>query len=257
MFNLFTTSSPLLSGVHAVLADPKESKEPLPSAFSTAAEVKAPAIPTSAVTAVPRPLATARALMRGRLLGKIVPTTFGWSSTFNTTAAGTFNTTANVNSLPTILGEFINWAALFDEFFVHKMALHYIPFDRYQVLDGVTIGTQHTSTPLVAVPLFHGVATYGSMVGSLENELSQPFSSADPFRITWLNAEDPRTKMLVNPSTSVAGPTQGWCLTQATPASAYTGQVQFISSNAIGPGTGVIAAGQLYYRWSVSFRVRA
>jgi len=209
------------------------------------------------VSDVPKLLVGYRNMARSMLNPrKAYRTTFGWEGSFSTNGSGTISTTANVLTLPTVLGEFVNYAALFDEFFVESMATHYIPNSRYQYVPSVTLGTSNSNVPLVSVLLYNGVATYGTMVGACENVTYKAHSSGDPFRRTWVNPLLASECVLVNTSTSASTPAaEGWCLTSATPASTYCGQIQYISSNAV--TSGAVQLGQLFYKFKVLFRLRA
>lgn len=196
-----------------------------------------------------------RSLGRGKSAGMIkISTQLGTSLDFVTLGTGQINASVAVATIASVT-EFPLWASLFDEYFVTRMRVVYVPFNRYQFNSVTPPATTETSVPFTSYPLFHGVSAYGTMAASVENGGVAFHTSADPFTVHWVNNESPSSGVMVNPSTSVAGPTQGWCLTSATPAAAYQGSINFLSSALLGTAAAK-AFGNLFVKWEVIFRVR-
>jgi hypothetical protein len=187
---------------------------------------------------------------------KVYPATLGWTASAQTMGTGAINNNIAVSVVATVLSEFVSFAALFDEFYVKSMTVRFEPLSRYNSIPTAVVGVSQTSVPLVSVPLFNGASAYSSMVAATENRLATVHSSSDAFTAKWTNTTSSKDTVVVNASTSLATPVQGWCLTSATPASGYTGFIMFISSSALG-STSVQTYGQYFVKWNLLFRLRA
>jgi len=175
----------------------------------------------------------------------------------NTSSVGVINF-AITNSGLSGLSEFSAFATLFDEFFVHSMTIRFVPRSRYQYVPAETSpATSVVNTLLTVTPLFHGTPGYASSATAMENERTMVTSTADPFSFVWKNNESPSAGTVVADTSSSVLPSQGWCLTAASPASLYTGTIQGLGATPIGPGTGVVSFADVAVIYDVSFRVRA
>jgi hypothetical protein len=210
-------------------------------------ESKGPSSSSAPATVVP--------MLRSVIGSRLYRMHFGWAASFTTLATGQVNYISQNNQLP-VLAEFTSAATLFDEFFVESMRLEYHPISRYQFIPTAGPSTTLSSVPFAAVPLYHNVGQYTSMVAAMNCPAAKVGTTADPFVITWRNNEDARAGVLVSPTTVSPTPTQGWCLTASAPAALYLGQVQFISSVNAGDAS-IKTLGQVFYRWSVLMRIRA
>jgi hypothetical protein len=149
------------------------------------------------------------------------------------------------------------FAILFDEFFIHSMRIRYQPRARYapQYL-GTAALAGPSSVGVVVASLFHGAATYGTPGAAVDNATHTIGHTGDPWEHVWKNNESPKSTVVVNGSSGSTTPSQGWCLTAATPTASYTGQVQIIGM----ANTAYVVAsllGDLVVDYDVSFRNRA
>jgi hypothetical protein len=169
--------------------------------------------------------------------------------------SGIVNSSLAVNVVA-LISEFTSFATIFDEFFVGSMRCDYMPISRYQYPAGTLLATQAANQPMTVSALYHGAGAYINTAGAMNNPTTQWGSTGDPLSITWRNNENPNSEVVVASSTSSSTPTQGWCLTSATPAQAYTGFVQYLTT-----GTTPLALstpiGSVGVRWTVMFRARA
>jgi hypothetical protein len=177
----------------------------------------------------------------------------------STVTSGLVSVSYNVNSVAGI-AEFSSWANLFDEFFVHSMTIHYEPIDAFQspYLSSVlsTPVTGATSVPCYIVSLYHAAATYGTPSPMANNSSVKVVHTARPWTHVWKNNENPKAGVLPAGGTGSTLPTQGWCLTSATPASNYTGTAQLFGHLAtIYPASTTLGTITLFY--DVTFRARA
>jgi len=189
--------------------------------------------------------------------GKTMPFTLRSAQNLSTTVTtGVINqsvTVANVASLP----EFADLAGLFDEFFVKRLKLSYQPVSRYapQFISSAT-AVGPASVPLGLASLFHGAPAYATIAAQTENKTFEYAHSGDPWTYSWRNNEKSKSTVLVASSTSSALPSQGWCLTSATPAALYTGFAQVLGAAATGFATATVV-GVLVIEYDCLFRARA
>jgi len=200
-------------------------------------------------------------LMRGMLTGKSGRSkeyrmTLRTSATFLTSATGVLNSVIPVANLAAIT-EFASFAVLFDEFFVKSMTVDYTPVNEYQFPVGTSPSTNQTSTDMARVSLWHGATGYSTYNSLVENATMSHSSSMKRWAHTWRNNESPQGGIVVTSSTSSAVPSQGWCLTAATPAAAYTGSIQTLGVTALGTGSASVFLGTAVVSWDVLFRARA
>lgn len=179
----------------------------------------------------------------------------GNSASMVTTGSGSVNLNTSNSSLSS-LGEWGSWAALFDEFFVLAIEIEFVPTSMFQYGIGYAAGTNLTSVPITVTSLHHGVSAYSSMATAMENATTKVRNTATPWRYTWKNVESPRSGIVISPELSGAVATQGWCLTAATPAALYTGFVQYLGSDILGPASST-QFGRVLIRYEVLFRLRA
>jgi len=172
--------------------------------------------------------------------------------------SGYINSSAAINNV-TALAEFTSLATLFDEFFVLRMKIQYMPFSRYQAPLTFGLGSEQSNIPIGMASLHHGQTAYtaGGLGTMANNSTFMVATTGDPWEYTWKNVEKPDEGTLVTSSTSTATPSQGWCLTAATPAAAYTGFVQFLSTNTGQALPASTPVGQLFCYFYCLFRTRS
>jgi hypothetical protein len=154
--------------------------------------------------------------------------------------------------------EFASWAALFREFFVKSMTVTYLPQSKYQGPIGFVSSptlTQAAGQPFLVLPVYHGVSPPTTVAAAAENMDVKHVSTFDAFKFTWKNIEKSSVDTVISPVTGTATPTQGWCLSDSTSASAYTGALLFLSQAATGSVSSAVV-GQFLVRYKVLFRYR-
>jgi hypothetical protein len=188
--------------------------------------------------------------------GTVIQAELGTYIALPLSAAGFVNATIAVSTLSSVT-EFSSWAALFREFFVKSMTVHYYPQSRYQGPIGFvnTTLTQAAGQPMLVLPYHHGVTVPSTTAAAAENLDVKHHSTFDPFKMAWKNIEKPNEGTLVSPVTGTATPTQGWCLSDSTSSSAYTGGLLFISQGTTGSVSSAVV-GQFLVRYKVLFRYR-
>jgi len=197
---------------------------------------------------------TTRSLLRS--MRRPYSTVLATAVTLNTLTSGKVNGAISNSSLAG-LSEFPSFATLFDEFFITRFVVRFAPVSRYQYPVNALPTLGVTSAGLTLTALHHGVPGYSTSATAMENATTSVLNTSDPWSYTWSNVERPSVSTVVAPETSAATPTQGWCLTSATPAALYTGNVQLLTDDVIGPGGTMITIGRLYVLYHVMFRLRA
>jgi hypothetical protein len=193
----------------------------------------------------------------GMRSGKTIAVELGTYISLPLSAAGFINATIAVSTVSSVT-EFASFAALFREFFVKSMTLKYMPQSRYQgpigFVNSPTL-TQAAGQPFLVLPVHHGVSPPTTVAAAAENMDVRHVSTFDPFTFTWKNLEKSSVDTVISPVTGTATPTQGWCLSDSTAASAYTGAILFLSQAATGSVSSAIV-GQFLVRYKVLFRYR-
>jgi hypothetical protein len=179
----------------------------------------------------------------------------GSSAGMNTSGAGLVNLNTS-NATIHSLGEWSAWSTLFDEFFVLAIEIQFVPTSMFQYGIGAAPGTTLTSVPITVTSLHHGVSSYSTTATAMENATTRVHSTATPWTYVWKNVENPRSGVVVSPELSGSVATQNWCLTAATPAALYTGLVQYLGDDVLGPASAT-QFGRVLIRYDLLFRLRA
>jgi len=176
----------------------------------------------------------------------------------------TYDGSGLVNSVITnatlcLTADFVSYATVFNEFFVKSFHCRFQPFSEYGYPVGFvnTSGvatTQQWNIPLALVSLQHATPAYTTITSMAGNPSTRLSSTGVPWEHVWVNNEDYRSGVSEG-DVLTAFPTQGWCNTAATPASAYTGQVQLFSPTTSG-GVHSAGIGVVLVNAEFLFRVR-
>jgi len=143
----------------------------------------------------------------------------------SSSAAGAINSVITVNQLQ-FVADFISLSAVFQEFFVTSMSVHWQPVSLYNYPLSGAIGTNVSSLPFGCASLQHNQSTYSSLSGMADNYRLAFVNSGKEFQYSWVNDE-------LSKSTVVAASTgvvQSWC--ESSNVANYQGQMQFISQSA-------------------------
>jgi hypothetical protein len=234
------------------LTDIEEGKEDAPLEKTTSLLPASQGVPINFITLGLRPkMSKAMKITTGTTIIARLATYI----TLPLSSAGFINASIAVNTVASVT-EFASYAALFREFFVKSMWVHYQPQSRYQGPIGFVSSptlTQASGQPLLVAPIHHGI-TPPSTVGALaENPEVRHKNTSDPWTARWLNIEKPTA--VISPVASTGVPTQNWCLSDSTSAAAYTGSLLFLSQSVTGaPSSSVI--GQFLVQYELIFRYR-
>lgn len=192
----------------------------------------------------------------------------GRSINVATSASGVLNYQQAVSDIANT-SEWTSIDALFDEFFVHSMTVHFQPYNRHSSAGAgainttvnaaqvtSTAGSTVTSSGVYLVSLFNGATYYTSAAAMLANPTRALKMSDETWSYAWKNNTrfDPRGPAL---SSASAESWQGWTLISAT--SNYGGTVQMRTATDITYGDAVHAwnLGSIALIFDVSFRARA
>jgi hypothetical protein len=127
----------------------------------------------------------------------------------------------------TAVSSFTSLAALFDEFFIEAMEIHYQPQTRYQVLPSTTT-SEHNGTPLGIASQYLDVVAYTNINQMPANPTFKFAHSSSPFRYVWKN--NVKRSSAVSTEPDATHPSLSWVRTNATPAQYYGGAVNIIGS---------------------------
>jgi hypothetical protein len=185
-------------------------------------------------------------------LDKVVKTVIGSSVAQVANGSGFVNSVINI-SLVAGLSEFTSYATLFGEFFVTKVDIMWQPQSQYGSWSAGSAAA--TGQPLGVLSLHHGITAPTTIALASSNSSFKYAHTNHPWKYRWTNIEDPKSKVVISPTSTLATPTQAWCLTDATSSGAYTGQVQFISPTNLGV-TAALPLGTYIVKWEVLFRNR-
>jgi len=200
-------------------------------------------------------------------LGSVVAVNFSASAAKYTVQWAT-NATLLVNSLVNSQ-EWSSWDSVFDEFFVKRMNIKYVPVNKYSA-------NSSASTSSSGSPGY--VNTVGAVIAAFQHSQAAPADAStnassalnvwnhkvvdlgSPFLFRWKNVENFDWNGPVgDQSASRTG--QGWCTISA--ATLYGGQVWMATPEATGASAGVGTLtesgvpGHAFVTWDIAFRVRS
>lgn len=167
----------------------------------------------------------------------------------SSSGSGIVNSTIS-NSVLTSNSDFVSLSAVFNEYFVVKFTVHWMPVSRYQYPLGGSSTISVANLPIGKADLQHGQNAYSSLSALTENFAVQYHSTGDPFTDVWINTEKPTETVLA----SETAPTQSWNVVNN--ASNYQGTLQYLSQSAPPalPFTQVL--GTFMAHWEIIMRVR-
>lgn len=191
--------------------------------------------------------------MSGKGRGATYRVHVGTVATLTTGGGGVVNTVysnTGIASSP----EFIPYAALFDEFFIHSLQIGFEPLNQYMNTQASSF-TAPVSGMLLLAPLYHEALPYTVTADMANNVRVKKVHSGRTWTYTWRNNEDPKSGVLAAPFPSSSIPCQGWCLTAAAAAALYSGQIQ-VRNNFAFSGAASSVLGDVLVRWDVTFRAK-
>lgn len=169
----------------------------------------------------------------------------------SSSGAGIVNSTIS-NSVLVSQADFVSLSSVFNEYFVKKFTVHWMPVSRYQYPLGGTSSVSVANLPIGKADLQHGQAAYTNLAAMSDNFRVGYHSTGDPFTETWVNTEKISQETVV---TTLTAPTQSWCTTNN--ASNYQGTLQFLSQSAPPALPFSQVLGVFLVHFDVVFRVRA
>lgn len=171
-----------------------------------------------------------------------------------TTASGSINYSIAIGPVLSVIGEFSAFSGIFDEFFVKKMRMKYIPDSKYQYVPTTSPASSYTSQMICAVNLFHSSPQYTALAPAMNNATTRIHTTSDQFSHTWINNERYITGQ--GPTNEGAStPTQAWCAMSLIQAAQYQGNTQFIAGTTT-PMTTTTRFGQTQVIFDCLFRCR-
>ncbi len=188
-------------------------------------------------------------------LGTVQAVSTDSSGNWGGAVAGTTFPVANLNTA----AEWSSMQALFDEVFVERMRLDWMPHNRYTQynLQASAVSGAKYSVGVGFVSLHHGAATYTSFATCLVNPTLKLGYAGDPFTYEWVNIEKMTPQGYSGSVSGTAVVGQGWCNTNSTTFAAYSGTVQSIGCVAMGGYTTTVELGRMAIRYRLHFRNRA
>jgi hypothetical protein len=168
----------------------------------------------------------------------------------SSSGAGIVNSTIS-NSVLTSQADFVSLSAVFNEFFVIKFEVKWMPNSRYQYPLGGTSTLSIANLPIGKASLQHGQAAYSSMSALADNYAVGYHSTGDPFTESWINTESINSEVVP----TLTAPTQAWCTVNNV--ANYQGTLQFLSQSAPPALPFSQVLGTFMCHWDVVFRVRA
>jgi len=169
----------------------------------------------------------------------------------SSSGAGIVNSTIS-NSVLTSQADFVSLSAVFNEFFVDKFMVRWIPVSRYQYPLSGTSTLSIANLPLGKADLQHGQAAYTSLTAMSDNFAVGYYSTGDPFTEHWVNTEKSNTETVVS---SLTAPTQSWCTVNNV--ANYQGTLQFLTQSAPPALPFSQVLGTFMVHFDVLFRCRA
>jgi len=158
--------------------------------------------------------------------------------------------------------------AIFDEFFVHKVHVHYIPVNRFSAQSSAAASASGSpgfvnTLGCSITGLQHGNPAYSegntSWLNALASQQSKFVDLGAPFTFTWTNVENPNFSWS-GPADNTSG-TQMWM--NVTSSNPYGGLIQAFTPEATGASAGIATLtengiyGHVAIEYEVSFRVRS
>jgi hypothetical protein len=163
-------------------------------------------------------------VFRNMFGGRVIPFRLSTALNMSSSAAGIVNSTINMSVVQSST-DFSAFASIFQEFFVVRCNVKWMPNSRYQYPLGGSSTLSNANLPVGCAQLQHAATVYSSLSSLLNNYGAQLNSTGDPFHYAWVNVEDPKSKV----ETTTSG-TQSWCDTSS--GQLYTGALQFLSQSA-------------------------
>lgn len=155
--------------------------------------------------------------------GKVYPFRLSTALNMSSSAAGIVNSTINMQVVQSST-DFSAFSAIFQEFFITRCDVKWVPNSRYQYPIGGTSSLTNANLPIGCAQLHHTATVYSSLSSLLNNFGAALNSTGDPFHYSWVNVETPESKV-----ETITTTTQGWCDT--TSGQVYTGAMQFLSQS--------------------------
>jgi len=150
--------------------------------------------------------------------------------------------------------DIVSLQSVFQEAFVLRMDVKWVPVSRYQYPLGGTSTLSVANLPLGVAGLHHSAGAYSSLAAMSQNYAFNLNSTGDPFTATWKNSEKPASGVVVDSGSSSALPCQGWC--NAFLLANYTGFLQFLTQSAPPALPFSQVLGTFVVSWSMLFRLR-
>jgi len=190
--------------------------------------------------------------------GRVFKFNLGWLETITASASGQFGGSSSGGAFN--VADFVNapeWAslaALFDEVYLSKALCHYLPYSNYRANSPAS---NVSSAGMVWCDLHHNASVYTSASAMLSNPTSRVSVTNDThFKHVWKNVDRVNKNSIDISKSGTAVPTQGWCSTNATSITAFTGQVQYIGTALIADWASKTMADVLV-QYALWFRNRA
>jgi len=168
----------------------------------------------------------------------------------SSSGAGIVNSTIS-NSVLTSQADFVSLSSVFNEFFVIKFMVKWMPNSLYQYPLGGTSTLSIANLPIGKADLQHGQAAYSSLSAMSDNFAVGYHSTGDPFTEEWINTESINSEVVP----TLTAPTQAWCTVNNV--ANYQGTLQFLSQSAPPALPFSQVLGTFMCHWDLVFRVRA
>lgn len=169
----------------------------------------------------------------------------------SSSGAGIVNSTIS-NSVLTSQADFIALSSVFNEFFVKKFVVKWMPNSRYQYPLSGSSTLSVANLPIGKADLQHGQSAYSSLSAMADNFAVGYHSTGDPFTEEWINTEKISTETVVS---TLTAPTQSWCTVNNV--ANYQGTLQFLSQSSPPALPFSQVLGTFMVHWDVAFRVRS
>ena len=195
-----------------------------------------------------RPLKTVTGSSGDRQL--LIPLSF--AANLSTNGSGFISASVLPSSIPATTG-FTSLAAVFDEFFIESMEIHYQPMTRYQVLPNTT-STEFNGTALGLASLYLDATAYTNINQMPGNPSFKFCHTSSPFKYTWKNNVSRKSAVSEEPDSSHAS--LAWVRTNATPAQYYGGAVTVLGSASSAMHASTVV-GIVAVRYNVWFRSKS
>lgn len=247
---VISKSLPLLVAVPAAVEEKKKEQKELYTFIEEEESDTSSVVTLPSLKVVP--------LLRASLMSgaRSYRTHIGLVGVITTAGTGAINSTIQNSSLAAV-AEFVAFATVFDEFFIHGFSAEYKPFNQFQTNPSASLSSAlYSSGPIYGAPLYHGAATYASATAMASNVDVKMLSTAFPWSMSWRNNEKSTSTVSTSASTSAPTATQSWALTSATSAALYQGLLQFRTLTNLANILST-TVGEVLIKWDVTFRARA